>query len=108
MESMNLKDSQQVTATALIEDKKGVPVPDAQFDQPPVYGLDDASFGDVVVSDDGLSATFVPNGKQGICHIQFSGVFNGETVTGTSEDINVVPGDAAQVVLTLGAPVDQP
>lgn len=105
---MNLKDSQQVTVNAAIEDAKGVVVPGAAFDAPPTYGLDDASFGDVTPAADGLSALFVPNGKQGVCHIQFSASVGGKSFSGQSEDVNVIPGDATQVVLSLGSPVDQP
>ncbi len=105
MVKMQLKDSQVVTCSAVIEDAKGVPVPGATLDAVPVYTLDDASFGDLVASADGLSATFTPNGKQGICHIQFSAAFGGNAFAGVSEDIVVIPGDAAQVVLTLGTPV---
>ncbi len=108
MVEMQLKDSDQVVCAATIEDAKGVPVPGAQLDALPVYTLDDASFGDLAVSVDGLSATFVPNGKQGICHIQFSAAFGGKAFAGVSEDIVVIPGDAAQVVLTLGTPSAQP
>lgn len=105
---MNLKDSQQVTISAVIEDAKGVAVPGAAFDAPPTYGLDDASFGTVAPAADGLSALFVPNGKQGVCHVQFSASVAGKSFAGQSEDLNVIPGDATQVALTLGAPVDQP
>jgi len=108
MVKMNLKDSQQVTVSAVIEDAKGVAVTGAQFDAPPTNGLDDASFGAVTPAADGLSALFVPNGKQGICHIQFSASVGGKSFSGQSEDINVIPGDATQVVLSLGAPQDIP
>lgn len=104
---MNLKDSQEVTVSAALEDAKGNPVPSATFDAPPVWGLDDASFGAVTPAADGLSALFVPNGKLGVCHIQFSASLAGKALVATSEDINVVAGDATQVALSLGAPVDQ-
>ena len=104
---MNLKDTQQVTVSVALEDAKGNPTT-APLDAPPVFGLDDASFGDVAVAADGMSATLTPNGKLGVCHLQFSASVGGKALVATSEDINVVASDATQVVMTLGTPQDIP
>lgn len=104
MAKMNLKDSQSVVVSAMLEDAKGAVVAGATFDAPPVWGLDDASFGAVMASADGLSATFTPGAKLGVCHITFSAALAGKPLVATSPDINVVAGDATQVQLSVGTP----
>lgn len=108
MANMQLKDSEKVVLSVLIEDIKGQVLKGAAFDAPPAWGLDDAAIGDLNVATDGMSAEFVPNGsKLGIAHVQFSALIGGKSFAATSEDLIVIAGDAAQVAMSVGAPVPQ-
>lgn len=102
---MNLKVSQQVSVAVVAEDKFGNPT--GAFDAAPAWSLSDPSLGDVQVAADGLSALVVPNGKLGSCQLQVLAKADGKDLAG-SLDLVLIAGDATQIVLQAGVPVDQP
>ncbi len=103
---MQLKDTQSLPLTIVAEDKFGNPVPGA-FDAAPAWALSDPSFGSVVAAADGQSASVVPaNGKLGDLQVQVSASIGGKAVAG-SFPLTIIPGDATQVAIQPGTPVDQ-
>lgn len=102
---MQMKDTQKLgPIVAVAADAKGVPVPDAKFDADPTWGLSDASMGQLV-KDDAGALWLQPAAKIGSVKIQFAASLNGNAIAGESEDIVVVPGDAASVLIQVGQPV---
>lgn len=102
---MDLKVSQQVPVAIVAEDRFGNPT--GAFDAPPAWTVVDATLGAAQVAADGLSAVFVPSGKLGVTQLQVLGAADGKQIQG-SLDLNLIAGDATQVVLQAGAPSDQP
>lgn len=102
---MDLKVSQQINPVIVAEDKFGNPT--GALDGAPAWSLSDPSLGTITASADGMSATVVPNGKLGTCQVQVSGQSDGKTIMG-SLDLNLLAGDATQIIIQAGVPVDQP
>lgn len=102
---MQLKDNAFLgPISAVPSDVKKNPVPGQEFDAPPVFTVDDASLGSLQSTPGGLF--FVPSGKLGTAHVQFSAKLNGQDLVGQSEDIVIVVSDAVSVEVSLGSPVD--
>jgi hypothetical protein len=102
---MDMKASQQCDIAIVAEDKFGNPT--GAFDAAPVWSLADQTLGSVQVSEDGLKATLVPSGKLGQTQLSVVGQADGKALQGVL-DVNIIAGDATQIVLQPAAPVDQP
>lgn len=100
---MFLKASQKLPVTLLAED--AFQNPGAALDAPPAWALTDPTLGSVVAADDGMSAVVTPSGKLGDCQVQVTAVADGKTVAGAL-DLSIIPGDATQLVISAGTPVD--
>lgn len=100
---MNLKVSQNLPIAIVAEDKFGNPT--GAFDSAPAWSLTDPTLGSVAPAADGLSAVVSPSGKLGSCQVQVLGQADGKAIQG-SLDLVLIPGDATQIVLQAGAPVD--
>ena len=102
---MNLKVSQQLPVAVVAEDKFGNPT--GAFDSVPVWSLSDDTLGVANASADGLSAVVVPSGKEGTCTLQVLASADGKQLSG-SLALVLIAGDATQLVLQAGTPVDPP
>lgn len=89
----------------LAEDKFGNPT--GAMDSAPKWSMGDPSLGEVVASDDGMSAVVKPSGKLGSCQVQVLGQADGKAISG-SLDLVLIPGDATQIVIQPGVPMDPP
>lgn len=101
MDKMNLKVSQTLPMSVVAEDEFNNPVGALAS---PAWTVVDPTLGTIVASDDGQSATFTPSGKLGTTQIQVL-VNDGKVING-SLDVVLIPGDATQVVIQAGTPVD--
>jgi len=103
---MDLKANDTLPVSALVEDKFGNP--GAAFDAPPAWTVTPPTAGTFAVDSSdasGLSGVFTPAGTQlGPCNLQVSGNVGGNPLSGQLA-LNIVPGDAAQVVIQPGTPV---
>jgi hypothetical protein len=104
-EKMDLKVNYTESVSVVIEDKFNNVLTQG-FDAHPAWGLADPTLGSVAVSADGLSVVITPSGKLGMTQLQLSGSIGGVAIAG-SLDMNMIPGDAAQVVLQPASPVAQ-
>lgn len=102
---MNLKVNQQLPVSIVAEDKFGNPT--GAFDSVPAWTLSDPTLGTVTPAADGLSAVLVPSGKLGNGQLQVLGTADAKQISG-SLDVVLIAGDATQIVLQPGTPVDVP
>jgi hypothetical protein len=98
---MDLKVNDILPVTLLVEDKFGNQ--NGSLDAAPTWAVVDASFGAFAAAADGLSGVFTPAGKVGTAALQVSGLIGGAPITGTLA-LNLLPGDATQIVITPGTP----
>jgi len=98
------KDSPGCACTLLATDKEGVTV---TLPSPPVWSIDDASYGTITAAADGMSAMFVPAGKVGQCNIKVHA--EGDATVGVDPldavgQVNVVEPEASQIAVGFGTP----
>jgi hypothetical protein len=103
--TMDLKANDALALSIQPEDKFGNPVVQA-FDAPPVWTVADPTIGTVNADPTGLTASFLPSGKEGATQLQVSGAIGGVAQAGQLP-INVIAGDVAQIVITPGAVTPQ-
>lgn len=103
---MFLKINQKLPVSVTFKDKFGN---DAQVDGKPEWAVTDSTLASLEVADDGMSSMIVPTGVVGSFKVQVSadadlgaGV---KTILGEL-DIDLVAGDAENVVISAGTPVD--
>lgn len=104
--SMNLKVSQKLPVAIEIKDKFGNP---ATVDGAPVWSLTDPSKGELVASEDGMSAVFTPAGSVGEVTIQASADADlGEGVKSILGElpVSLLAGEAVSVAIAAGEPSD--
>lgn len=95
--TFTLKDNEKVTLTLAFEDEAGNPA-SAPENVAPQWSVSDDTVATVSLSDDGLSATVEATGKLGTAQVSV----NDANISGTL-DIQVVSGDATQVVIQPGS-----
>lgn len=102
---MFLKVNQNLPMTIAISDKFGNP---AKVDGAPVWALTDTALGALQVSEDGMSATLVPQGAVGTLKVQVK--CDADLGEGVKEilgelDIELLAGEAEVVAISAGTPV---
>lgn len=104
---MDLKVDGQYQVAVSEQDKFGN-LEQVPFDAAPAYSVSDASMMSLQPAADGLSCLLIPSGKVGPVKVQFLGSIGGKQFAGEA-DLNMIPGDVAQVALAVGpAPVAAP
>lgn len=104
---MQLKVNDQLPIAIQAADEFGNPTA-AVFDAPPAWSSSDVSVAAVVAAADGLSAVVASvAGKLASATIQVSGLVGGKPVVGAIQ-LDMIPGDAAEIVLAPGVPVAVP
>lgn len=108
MNVQNLKDNDQVTANIAPADAKGFAIPGATFDAPPVWTISDATVATITPSADGTSCVVASEGNPGsTANLAVSASVGGNPYQGTAQ-INIIPGDVAEVAISFGTPTAQP
>lgn len=106
--AFTLTDSQQVTITVQITDKKGNP---AKVDGPPVWLVDNPNVLALTPAADGMSCLVAAVGPLGTGKVSMTA--DADLGAGITEIVGVLDGEvtagtATNVVLTPGAPTEQP
>lgn len=100
-----MKDTEKVTAVLAVTDAKNFPVPQPTFDSAPVWAIDDPTVASLSPSADGLSCDVIAI-KPGSPNLSVAATAAGQNFAGTIP-VLVTAGDAANIAITLGAPVAQ-
>jgi hypothetical protein len=104
---MKLKVSQKIDLTIQVKDAKGN---DAQLDGKPSWALTAPDLAQLNVSEDGFSATLIPNGPIGSFNVQVHG--DGDLTDAVKDilgelPVDLVAADAVTISIAAGTPVDQ-
>lgn len=100
-----MKDSEKAVASMAVTDAKGFPVDQPTFDAPPAWTIDDPSIASLNPSADGLSCEVVAL-KPGSANLSVGAAAGGKNFAGALP-VLVTAGDAANIAISLGAPVPQ-
>jgi len=103
VENMDMKVTQKLPIALKLEDRfdNELPAPAT----PPVWSVQDANLGSIVAAADGMSAEFTPSGRVGATQISAMISVGEQTLQGIL-DLNLIPGDVEEVLLTPGTPVN--
>lgn len=98
---LQVSDSGSVLASLEVQDAAGNP--GAKLDSVPVWTVSDPVLGSVNASEDGLTAVVVLTGKLGTFKVSASAQAGDKTLSDDSDDIQVVVGAAALLIVDLAA-----
>lgn len=99
---VSLKSNNKLPIEIVAKDKFGNK---AALDSAPTWSFDPSSLGQFTVSENGMSAEFVPSGEIGKGLVSVSGLENGQPLTGSLE-IEVIAGDAVSFTVEPGMPTE--
>jgi hypothetical protein len=106
IDKMQMKVTQKLPLEIKLVDKFGNA---AVADGAPAWSVSDPALGDLVVAEGGMSAEFTPKGATGSCLVQVSAdadLGEGMKAIMGSLPVDLLPGEAVEVQVSAGAPVD--